>query len=362
MSDLQLSLLMIGAVVVGAVFFYNWVQERRLRRRLQQSFGDAHDDVLLKGGPDSTPAADRLEPRLVAGTPSYRHEAPGASPRAGADAEETAAGFDEVLDYVAEIAAEAAISDALVGELISRIASCGKPARARGFDPQRGGWEDIVRGAGGRYTRLRAGLQIVNRAGPVTTAQLAAFYDAIRQCAEKVPAAVECPDAQAALGLARNLDAFCATVDVAIGVNIIAPESQAFAGTRIRAAAESVGFKLEPDGVFQFRGGGRLALFTLDNHEPAPFLPESIKGLTTSGITLLLDVPRVANGGEVLARMLNVAKNLASALGGRLVDDNRATLSDAGVTRIKEQLSSIQAAMAARDVPAGGARALRLFS
>jgi hypothetical protein len=356
MSDLQLSLLMIGALVVGAVFIYNWIQERRLRRRLRQSFGEVHHDVLLKAGHDATPGDGRLEPQFVAAEPGRAYEVS----RAVAD---DAAGFDEVLDYVAEISAEATIADALVGELISRITSCGKPAHARGFDPQRGGWEDIVRGAGGRYTRLRAGLQIVNRAGPVNTAQLATFCDAIRQCGEKIPAAVvECPDAQAGLKLARDLDAFCATVDVAIGVNIIAAEGQAFGGTRIRAAAEAAGFKLEPDGVFHFRGGGRQTLFTLDNHEPAPFLPESIKGLTTSGITLMLDVPRVANGGEVLARMFDVAEGLAGALDGRLVDDNRAVLSEAGVGRIKQQLSSIQAAMAARDVPAGGARALRLFS
>lgn len=358
MSDLQLSLLMIGAVVVGAVFLYNWVQERSLRRRLQQSFGAAHDDILLRGGFDSALADGRLEPQLAAGAPAHGPQAEAAM----APADEADAGFDDLLDYVAEISAEAAMSEALVGELVIRISSCGKPARARGLDPQRGEWEDIVRGAGGRYSRLRAGLQIVNRTGAVSVAQLATFVDAVRQCAEKVRAGVECPDPQAALKLARELDAFCATVDVAIGVNIVASEGQTFAGTRIRAAAESVGFKLEPDGMFHFRGGGRQALFTLDNHEPAPFLPESIKGLSTSGITLLLDVPRVANGGEVLARMLNVAENLASAIGGRLVDDNRATLSDAGVSRIREQLSSIQAAMTARGVPAGGTRALRLFS
>jgi hypothetical protein len=359
MSDLQISLLMIGAVVVGAVFIYNWIQERGLRRRLQQSFGEAHDDVLLKTGRGSMPGDGRLEPQFGAAT----HVRTPEPPRAATEADEAAAGFDGLLDYVAEISAEGAISDALVGELLSRLASCGKPARVRGFDSRRDAWEDIERGGGGRYARIQAGLQIANRSGPVNTAQLAAFCDAVRQCAEKIPAAAsECPDPQEALKIARDLDAFCATVDVAIGVNIIAPQGEAFGGTRIRAAAESVGFKLESDGVFHFRGGGRQTLFTLDNHEPAPFLPESIKALTTSGITLLLDVPRVAQGGEVLQRMLNVAENLASALDGRLVDDNRAPLSEAGVNHIKEQLRSIQAAMAASDVPAGEARALRLFS
>ena len=50
------------------------------------------------------------------------------------------------------------------------------------------------------------------------------------------------------------------------------------------------------------------------------------------------------------------------ALGGKLVDDNRATLSEGGVAGIREQLLSIGAAVAARGVAAGGERALRLFS
>ena len=37
-------------------------------------------------------------------------------------------------------------------------------------------------------------------------------------------------------------------MDVAIGVNVIAPEGAKFSGARIRAVAESAGFKLEPEG------------------------------------------------------------------------------------------------------------------
>jgi len=60
--------------------------------------------------------------------------------------------------------------------------------------------------------------------------------------------------------------------------------------------------------------------------------------------------------------MLHIANGFAVALGGRLVDDNRTALSEAGIARIQEQVKSIQAAMAAQEVPAGSARALRLFS
>jgi len=358
MSDLQLSLLVIGTVVVGAVYLYNWLQERSLQRRLQQAFGNGHDDVLLKAGVESVLADGRLEPQLVQAEPARGNEAV-ADESAAAPA---AAGFDALLDYVAEINSATPIAEALIGELSSKIASCGKPARITGFEPRSGAWEDAARGAGGRYTRLRLGLQLVNRAGAVNPAQLAAFCDAVRHCADRIPAEAVCPDTHASLKVGRELDGFCANVDVAIGVNVIAQEGATFAGTRIRALAESTGFKLEPNGVFHYRNEQRQTLFTLDNHEPAPFLPESIKGVSTHGITLLLDVPRVAHGIEALELMLQIAGSLATALGGRLVDDNRAALSEAGTARIKEQLRSIHAAMAKRGVPAGGARALRLFS
>jgi hypothetical protein len=358
MSDLQLSLLVIGAVVVGAVYLYNWLQERSLQRHLQQAFGNGHDDVLLKAGVESALADGRLEPQLVPAEHARGKES-AVDETAAAPA---AAGFDALLDYVAEINSTTPIADALIGELSSKIASCGKPARMTGFEPRSGAWEDVARGAGGRYTRLRLGLRLANRAGAVNPAQLATFCDAVRQCADRIPAEAVCPDTHASLKVGRELDAFCANVDVAIGVNVIAQEGGTFAGTRIRALAESAGFKLEPAGVFHYRNEQRQTLFTLDNHEPAPFLPESIKGISTHGITLLLDVPRVAHGIEALELMLQIAGSLATALGGRLVDDNRTALSEAGTARIKEQLRSIHAAMAKRGVPAGGARALRLFS
>jgi len=53
---------------------------------------------------------------------------------------------------------------------------------------------------------------------------------------------------------------------------------------------------------------------------------------------------------------------IAEALGGLLVDDNRVPLQAAGLARIKSQLREIQAAMAARHIPAGCARARRLFA
>ena len=248
-----------------------------------------------------------------------------------------------------------------MGDLASKLASCGKPVRISGLDAASGEWIDIERRDAGPYAKLRLALQLVNRGGAINAAQLAMFCDTVKGCTDRISAHSTFPDTQPALKQSRELDAFCAGVDVAVGVNVVAEGGGIFAGARIRELAQAAGFRLEPDGVFHFRDERRQTLFTLDNHEPAPFLPERIQNLTTHGITLLLDVPRAA-GGQVLDRMIGIANHLATSLGGNLVDDNRAALSETGIAKIREQIRTIHATMEARGIPAGSPRALRLFS
>ncbi len=372
MSDLQISLLAIGALVVGGVFLYNWFQERRFRRRVGEAFGEKPEDILLQSETAAPTQDERLEPQLEPGTleapaPEIRRDTAGSSAAIARTPQSVreALGESEIdtaLDCIAEIQADRTIPEAVISEIMSKLAACGKPARAAGFNQEAGSWETLDRGAGGRYTRLKLGLQLVNRSGPVNPAQLAMFSDAVTSAADRIDARVSLPDSQVTLQAARDLDAFCAKVDVAVGVNVVATEGKLFSGTKIRALAEAAGFKLEPDGVFHFRDEHRRTLFTLDNHEPAPFLPEQIKTLSTAGITMLMDVPRVADGIDVLEGMLDIAHGLASALGGRLVDDNRVELSEAGIARIGQQLSSIRGTMEHHGIPAGSPRALRLFS
>lgn len=356
MSDLQISLLIIGAAVVGAVYLFNWVQERKFRRTLGEAFESEREDVLLK---TDAQTGGRVEPQLqrepeTAAMPAASREAPREAGPAPA--------IDAALDYVAAVEADTPVPESAIEELLSRAAAIGKPCRAMGLNPESGQWEDLARGTGGRCTGLRVALQLVNRAGPVNAAQLAMFCDAVRHCAARSSAVASCPDAQTALATARDLDAFCAEVDIAIGINIVAAEGETFPGGRLRVLAEAAGFKLEPDGVFRLRDERRRTLFTLDNHEPAPFIPEQIANLSTGGVTLLLDVPLVEDGVEVFDRMLEVGTGLAASLGGSLVDDNRAALNAAGIAGIRQQLAGIHATMEARGIRAGGANASRLFS
>lgn len=355
MSDLQISLLIIGAAVVGAVYLFNRLQERKFRRSLGEAFDSAREDVLLRTIGE---AENRVEPSL----PQEPESAPPPAHLQAIQGQATSAAFDSVLDYVAAVDAGAPLTDFAIEELLGRVAAVGKPWRATGLNTESGEWEDLTRGTGGRYSGLRVALQLVNRGGSVHSAQLAVFCDAIRNCAARCSGTVSCPNVQAALETARDLDAFCADVDVAIGVNIVSEDGAAFQGSRIRALAEAARFKLESDGVFRMRNEQRRTLFTLDNHEPAPFIPEQIQALSTSGVTLLLDVPLVEDGVATFDRMVEIGQDLAAALGGSLVDDNRVVLNAGGIAKIRQQLASIQAKMEARGISAGGALASRLFS
>lgn len=93
------------------------------------------------------------------------------------------------------------------------------------------------------------------------------------------------------------------------------------------------------------------------------FSPESIKTLSTHGVTFLLDVPRVDHGERVFYQMVELAKRFADTLQGVLVDDNRQSLSDSQLDHIRREfVMKPQATMAAYGLPAGSAQALRLFS
>jgi FtsZ-interacting cell division protein ZipA len=350
MSDLQIGLVVVGVFVVAGVYLFNWRQERIFRRNAEQAFAHEHEDVLLQSSPsDSTPQA-RVEPKM--------HAVPKATETMPSPAEGDA---DPLIDYVVEVALREPNDGASVRqELLALTAEWRKPLLVWGYDPASAEWH--LAGAGKPFEALRFALQMSNRAGCVDRSQLVAFRDAVLHWAGLMKGEAKCSDVAEAHAKALELDRFCAEVDIAIGVNVVSSDGNAFPGTKIRALAEASGLRLEPEGVFYARNDHGDALYTLDNHEPMPFVPEQIKSMSTSGLTFLLDVPRVSTATEAFDAMLETARSFAATLGGVLVDDNRAPLSASAIDKIRSQLRAILAQMEAAQVPAGGARALRLFS
>ena len=139
-------------------------------------------------------------------------------------------------------------------------------------------------------------------------------------------------------------------------------QGQSFAGTKLRALAEAAGLALDGEGRFVRCDDEGNVLYLLTNQEAAGFSAETMKSMHTHALTFLLDVPRVAHGERVFNQMVDLARRFAEALHGALVDDNRRPLSEGALEPIRRQVGQYQAAMAARQIPAGGPLALRLFA
>jgi len=388
MSDLQISLIVIGIVVVVGVILFNWMQQRRYRRGAEEAFERKHEDVLL--GADEIVAQDgRVEPQLgremlqeFQTEPSIElieleiepiEPAEISQPDAAAKvvtpvpAEQKAVDVDSAsaMDYVVNIRGETLIAASDLTEVLRRKFDFGKPVQWLGQREAGASWEEITIEANdgkGGYAGLQGCLQLVDRSGPVSEVSLSEFCDMAKNFTAHVHAAAEFPDIRQAHAQAVALDQFCAEVDVMVGINIISKDGGAFTGTKIRALAEASGLKLETGGAFNYRDENGAVLFSLNNFESAPFSPDNMRTLTTHGVTFLLDVPRVKNGERVFDQMMHLAGIFSTTLGGMLVDDNRVSLTDSGIAKVKQHLGSMQAMMKARNILAGGEIALRLFA
>ena len=380
MSKLQIGLILVGSLFVAGIFVFNWWQQRRHRRNTESLFESRHEDVLLDDFDgvdkvdkfDAIGKFDRIDERVEHELVDFVDE-PDEVDEFEADltpepviprkevAEKGPSHFvDAEIDYIAEMQSPDLIGAEELAEIFRKKFDFGKKVSVYGLNVDSVCWEEPH--ARPKYRNFKIALQLVDRSGVISLAKLSEFRDLIVGVAARRDAEAHCPDIHEAHGRAILLDKFCAEVDMLIGINVISKGDEVFAGTKIRGLAEAAGFRLEADGTFKYFDDHGVHLFTLCNHEPAVFLPDGIRHLSTHGITFLLDVPRVAHGKQAFDQMVLLARNFSNTLGGVIVDDKRLVLSDAGFDKIRKLLQDIRVKMETRQIAPGGERALRLFS
>lgn len=386
MSDLQIGLLLIGAVVVAAVLLFNWIQERRFRKQADAAFQTPVGDALMDPGAAPQEAYKRIEPALQApaydlaresdaaeiGEPHFSAEA--AAPQAEAASvpvdepvpvartvPASTAPYDELIEYRIRIGSDG-VPASEFGEVFSQVRALGKAVRWMGLPVDAAEWEDIQPWRDVQYQQVVVTMQLADRNGAVQEDQLAALCALVQAMAQNHNLRIACDDMGDALERAQAIDRFCVDVDVLIGLNVVARGEGAVNLTRIEQAAEDSGMVLGVDGVFQLLDSRGEPLYALCNHDAEPFSPEVVDGQTSQGVTLQFDVPRVPDGLKVFDGMVGFGRKLANEVGGILVDDNLRPLTDTGIEKIRVQLMHIYERMEARGVPSGSRRALRLFS
>lgn len=369
MSDLQLSLIGVGMALVGGVFAYNKWQERKHRKLAERVFRGDHADVLLgKRQPQEGEAAsglpeepERIEPVLQPGGAPLP-EGSAESPTLRAEAEPPQGLADPAIDCVVRFESAEPIGGPYLWQAQQQaFAKLAKPVCWSGVNERSGLWERLTANGAGDYRRLRAALQLADRRGPLSDSELSLFFNGVQRLADEFLAVADVPPRNETLARAAEIDRFCAGVDIQIGVNVVATGAP-FPGTKLRGLAEAAGMTLGEDGMFHSVDGEGATQFTLSSLETAPFDAAEMKSFATHGVSFVIDVPRVAAGPQAYDRMIALAKQFAISLGGKLVDDNRASLPDSALDVIHDKIVEIGQRMASQGLIAGGPQALRLFS
>lgn len=367
-SELQIGLVALGVAAVVGIIAYNKWQERKQRKHAERTFRSDHRDVLLdpqepsEGGAHErsepqfdTERAEPLEPNAnpsQVGKGSGRHTTPGVPEQ-----------VDTRVDCIMHIESiEALDVQRLWTAQREALTELQRTVRWFGFDDAANIWRPLTAHSAGFFHWFCAAMQMVNRRGAINDQDYELFSNGVQRVADQflaVPANL--PARAVSLNAAAEIDRFCAAVDVQVGVNIVS-QSQPFAGTKVRALAEASGMTIGEDGAFHAQDEEGRVLFSLANLEPGLFAASEMRNLHTSGITLVIDVPLVADGVVVFDRMMRQANQMAHSLDGKVVDDNRASFGPESVALIRSQIQQFQAKMNEAGVPAGGSLAMRLFS
>lgn len=385
LSELHLALIGAGTAGVLMVWGYNVWQDRKHRKTAERIFNSGKPDALAGSVEPAPPAhgagAERVEPTFD----PLPESAPSQIAGPAIDAEDDAVHHE----VGAEPAAEVAPAPAVPADDTDPIVDCAlcfsaatpvaapilysiqrswsgdisKPIRwyARGGDTA--AWQTINADSSGSHREWCAALQLVDRRGAVSDGELARFLEGVAALAQQTGATLEAVrDAEELAAHAQALDQFCAGVDIQFVLHVVDATGGTFPGTKLRGLAEAAGMVLEGDGLFHARDEAGGEAFSLGNLGPERFDADSLRSLSTPGVTFSIDVPRVSDGKAAFERMLGASRQLAGALGGVLVDAQRAPLADAMIAAIRAKIVELQQRMRDGGIDPGSRRALRLFS
>ncbi len=376
MSTLQLTLLIIGIALILAVFIYNIVQERKLRRS------------FARPAVPQTPSRKEAEPtKIPAPVASTREEPVFEAPPAAPKPQE-----DDGPDFMAEAVLTLQLPPndiQITPELAEQFLKVpGKNVRllwqVRGsthwsvlntvsditdhlnqwammaptppaLSTENEGKEER-RVAPEPTHSLAFCLQLADRAHVTTTEQIETFQKHVESIASLLSASYTPFDASVEAERARALDKICAQLDLQIGLTLHGKVGP-MPGQSFLLAAQKQGFVLKR-GALRYSRDGR-ELFRIEDAQPLS--DERLKNAIQNPV-VLLDVPHVPQPELVFDDMLKQTMRLAQTLSAELVDDRLKPLKDQGLTMIRTEVEKSTQALIEAGIEPGSRRALRLFS
>lgn len=402
MSTLQISLAVIGVILLGLIVAYNaWSNRRNAPKRADQAstesrvdesdsrFDPALDgvdvtnlppvkhDVVMDPVMDASPVqelgvgggepagaaveeaaqATSLEP----GAEDGRQE-PSLSGGGATSPAERKLALDALIDAIAPIR----LDGVLTGE---RVLACqpttrragSKQFRIEGLNEATGQWESAR--AGHRYTAFQAGVQLANRLGALNDIEYSEFVAKVQTFADSINGMVDLPDMMHEVSRARELDQFAGEHDAQLSFLL-----------RPRRATWSPGYIEQHAAVLGFVHGampGRLQLpSSVAGHAPLLTLTYDAQAAQASNLDqtavhelwLSLDVPQVPRSEEPFEKLREVVQVLCESMEGMLCDQNGRQLLPQVFDPIQADLDKLYDKLDSRELSAGSMLARRLFN
>ena len=201
------------------------------------------------------------------------------------------------------------------------------------------------------YSELQLAIQLASRRGAIGVLELSDFCSRAQALADALGSQIDMPSVSAMLESAKELDVMAADSDIQLSINVLFDDPCPWG--HFDALMRQRGFQLARNGrQYEFYSNGALIFNSADLDPNKPVVQ----------LTLLFEVPLVAQDEHPFDRMLGEAVEIAQAAHGRLVDDNGINLSGAAVLSIRQHLDVLYANLEKSSVPAGSSTASRLFS
>ncbi|WP_428423888.1 cell division protein FtsZ [Methylibium sp.] len=355
MSTLQLSLAILGGLVLAAVVAHGTWQARRneVKRVPQEPLAAAlqeptfapettvqTEEPVVAEDEDSAPP--RLEPTLVrrAGVPR----------------------LDALIDAIATLTVDSPVSgETAIAHLPPARRAGSKPLLVEGLNAETGEWE--MPAPGQRYGEFQAGVQLANRSGALNEIEYSEFVQKVQAFAEPLGALPDFPDMLDVVARARELDAFAGQHDAQLALRLVS-----------RAAAWSLGYVQQHAARHGFMVGvlpGRLVLASAEDaappvltlqFDPQAALADEPSQAAVRELTLSFDVPQTAADAAPFEAWCAAGQALSAELDAAMYDDGGQPLQPAAFASIGQALETLYAALAERDLAAGSPAARRLFS
>jgi hypothetical protein len=370
MNSLQLWLAVLGGVVLAALLVHGAWQTRRAggARRSSPAPTQPHqpprepsfDDPVVPAG-----VADGIDERMAA---DERSGLPGESQRIDPVIHLPtrrpiySPRVDALIDGIANLALEGNVSgETVLLHLPPSRRAGGKPFTIEGRHSLTGEWELPVLNTW--YSELQAGVQLANRLGSINEIEFSEFVQIVQAFADAVGATPDFPDMLDVVARGRELDTFASGHDAQLVMRL-----------RARGAAWPVGLVAVHAARHGFVHGvtaGRLVLpASIDGAPPMlalQFNPQAAmaddpKDAQVSELTLMFDVPQTPAYEEPFNAWCAAGQALAITLDAQVFDDQGQLLQPSAFPQIAEELATLYAKLAERDLAAGTLAARRLFS